>query len=150
MDGMYAVMSVVGPILLGAVILYAVLSNRRKNSAGDLAKTEHATKKLHEELDREDKARESSTAQPFSHGTNPTVRNDATSEHTTRPNISTEHQPVGGARHPRDTLDREPDRDPLSQGSIPSNYDPATSKRKGEAPTAADAEAARVARDGRG
>ncbi|AUW60056.1 hypothetical protein C1T17_03540 [Sphingobium sp. SCG-1] len=66
-----------------------------------------------------------------------------------RPNLSTEHQPIGGAQHPRDTLDREPKRDPLSKGAIPSNYDPATSKRVGDGETAADAEAARVAKPGR-
>jgi hypothetical protein len=31
------------------------------------------------------------------------------------PNISTEHQPEGGARFPSDTLDREPERGPAGQ-----------------------------------
>ncbi|MDX3911084.1 MAG: hypothetical protein QHC67_14875 [Sphingobium sp.] len=154
MDGLYAVMNVLGPLLLGAVILYAILSNRKKRSAADLAQTERGTKALHEELDREDKAREQKTQ---NHNTNPASSQvshgaahiEPTSGKISPPNISTEHQPEGSARHPRDTLDREPDRDPLSQGSIPSNYDPATSKRVGETPTAADAEAARVAKPGR-
>jgi hypothetical protein len=44
----------------------------------------------------------------------------------TRPNLSTENQPEGAGRRPSDTLDREPKRDPLSGGSIPSNYNPDT------------------------
>lgn len=51
---------------------------------------------------------------------------------TPAPNISTEHQPEGAARRPSDTLDREPVRDPVSGGAVPSNYDPATMTRKGE------------------
>lgn len=53
-------------------------------------------------------------------------------EQTRDPNISTENQPEGAARRPSDTLDREPDRDPLSGGSIPSNYNPKTMTRRGE------------------
>ncbi len=55
------------------------------------------------------------------------------SETIVRPNISTENQPEGAARRPSDTLDREPKRDPLSGASIPSNYDPETMTRVGEA-----------------
>lgn len=51
---------------------------------------------------------------------------------TRAPNISTENQPEGAARRPSDTLDREPDRDPLSGGAIPSNYDPEAMTRRGE------------------
>ncbi|MET0365354.1 MAG: hypothetical protein ABW169_11960 [Sphingobium sp.] len=51
---------------------------------------------------------------------------------TDAPNISTENQPKGAARRPSDTLDREPDRDPVSGGTVPSDYDPATMTRKGE------------------
>jgi hypothetical protein len=40
-------------------------------------------------------------------------------EVTKNPNVSTENQPEGSARRPSDTLDREPDRDPESGGSIP-------------------------------
>lgn len=53
-------------------------------------------------------------------------------EHERAPNISTENQPEGAARRPSDTLDREPERDPLSGGAIPSNYDPESMTRKGE------------------
>ena len=48
------------------------------------------------------------------------------------PNISARNQPEGVARRPRDTLDREPERDPISGGTIPSDYDPETMTRKGE------------------
>ena len=51
---------------------------------------------------------------------------------TRNPNISTENQPEGAARRPSDTLDREPERDPLSGGVIPSNYNPETMTRRGE------------------
>ena len=49
-----------------------------------------------------------------------------------RPNISTEHQDEGDARRPRDTLDREPKRDPVSGGTIPGNYNAETMTRVGE------------------
>lgn len=51
---------------------------------------------------------------------------------TRRPNISTENQPVGAARRPSDTLDREPTRDPVSGGTISSDYNPDTMTRRGE------------------
>lgn len=49
-----------------------------------------------------------------------------------RPNVSTEHQDEGDARRPSDTLDREPNRDPQSGGTIPSDYNPETMTREGE------------------
>ena len=49
-----------------------------------------------------------------------------------RPNLSTEHQDEGDARRPRDTLDREPKRDPASGATIPSDYNPKTMTRVGE------------------
>jgi hypothetical protein len=48
------------------------------------------------------------------------------------PNRSTENQPSGSGRRPRDTLDREPKRDPHSGGSIPADYNPDTMTRRGE------------------
>ncbi len=53
-------------------------------------------------------------------------------EHTRRPNISTENQPQGAARRPSDTLDREPTRDPVSGGAVSSDYNPETNTRHGE------------------
>jgi len=47
-------------------------------------------------------------------------------------NLSVENQPGGSARRPRDTLDRDPKRDPLSGGTIPTDYDPHTMTRRGE------------------
>lgn len=149
MDGLYAVMNIAGPLLLGAVLLFAILSNRKKRSAADLAKTEQGTRALHEELDREDKERENAKAPSAAHADSGVASEPEDRSGILRPNISTDHQPAGSARHPRATLDREPKRDPLSGGSIPSNYDPATNKRIGDGPTAADIEAARVAKQGR-
>ncbi|HUD93354.1 hypothetical protein [Sphingobium sp.] len=51
---------------------------------------------------------------------------------TRNPNLSTENQPKGAARRPSDTLDRTPDRDPISGGAIPSDYNPDTMTRRGE------------------
>ena len=59
-------------------------------------------------------------------------RRDVSTQQTRDPNISTENQPPGAARRPSATLDREPERDPLSGGSIPSNYNPETMTRRGE------------------
>lgn len=53
-------------------------------------------------------------------------------DRTPAPNISTENQPEGAARRPSDTLDREPARDLVSGGTVPSDYDSATMTRKGE------------------
>lgn len=149
MDSLYAMMNIIGPLLLGAVLLYAIMSNRKKRSAADLAKTERGTRALREDLDREDKAREHADAmsQPRAGPVPGSERHDETS--IARPNLSTAHQPVGGAQHPRDTLDRDSKRDPLSGGTIPDDYDPATGKRVGDDRTAADPEAARVAQQGR-
>jgi len=57
---------------------------------------------------------------------------DLPTQQTRNPNISTENQPSGAARRPSATLDREPERDPRSGGSIPSNYNPETMTRRGE------------------
>ncbi len=48
------------------------------------------------------------------------------------PNISTENQPEGAARRASDTLDREPDREPISAGAIPSDDDPVAATRHHE------------------
>ena len=52
--------------------------------------------------------------------------------HGDRENRSVVNQPEGAARRPRDTLDREPKRDPASGGSIPDDYNPETMTRRGE------------------
>lgn len=60
------------------------------------------------------------------------TKRDVPTQQTRNPNISTDNQPPGAARRPSATLDREPERDPLSGGSIPSNYNPETMTRRGE------------------
>ncbi|ANI79555.1 MULTISPECIES: hypothetical protein [Sphingobium] len=65
--------------------------------------------------------------------TDPTrSKRNVPTQQTRNPNISTENQPPGAARRPSATLDREPERDPRSGGSIPSNYNPETMTRRGE------------------
>jgi hypothetical protein len=50
MEGLYGTMTIVGPILLAAVILYAVITNSRRSKAQrDL--TERATREQYEKPD---------------------------------------------------------------------------------------------------
>ncbi|MDB5683592.1 MAG: hypothetical protein JWM38_2162 [Sphingomonas bacterium] len=55
MDGssLWGLLTVVGPILLAAVLLWALLHNRRTRAEND--RTEAATHELYERTDREDK-----------------------------------------------------------------------------------------------
>jgi hypothetical protein len=53
---LYPVMTIAGPVLLGLVLLFAVLSNRAKRKRSDLERTEQGTRDLRQQLDREDKA----------------------------------------------------------------------------------------------
>jgi hypothetical protein len=50
---LWSLLTVLGPILLAAVLLWAVLSNRRSKQAHD--RTEQATHDLYKTVDREDK-----------------------------------------------------------------------------------------------
>jgi hypothetical protein len=52
----WGLMTVIGPILLGLALLWAVLHNRR--SPREKAETERATRELYERQDREDKERD--------------------------------------------------------------------------------------------
>lgn len=52
-----------GPILLGIVLVFVIMSNRRNRHPRDIARTEQATHDLYEELDARDKARD----EPASH-----------------------------------------------------------------------------------
>ena len=54
LGSLWGVMTVVGPILLAAVIIWAILNNRR--SPRDEAHTEAATRQMYDEQEREDKA----------------------------------------------------------------------------------------------
>lgn len=50
----WSIMTIVGPVLLGIVLLWAVISNRRSRRETD--RTEAATHNLYDTIDREDKA----------------------------------------------------------------------------------------------
>jgi hypothetical protein len=47
--GMWTVMTIVGPLLLAAVLLWALLRNRSKSSPGEVDRTERATHDLYDE-----------------------------------------------------------------------------------------------------
>lgn len=57
MDGssLWGLLTIVGPILLGAVLLWAVLTNRNRSRAAK-DRAEQATHDLYKTIDREDKA----------------------------------------------------------------------------------------------
>ena len=56
MEGiLYGLVTIGGPILLGAVLIFVMMSNRRHRSPEELARTEAATRELHRQLDAEDK-----------------------------------------------------------------------------------------------
>ena len=56
MDGsIWALVTIGGPILLAAVLIFVMLSNRRHRSPEELARTEAATRELHRQMDEEDK-----------------------------------------------------------------------------------------------
>lgn len=55
---LWAFVIIGGPILFIAVALFVIVSNRRRRSADELARTEEATHELYRELDAEDKARD--------------------------------------------------------------------------------------------
>lgn len=50
----WSIMTIVGPLLLGIVLLWAIISNRRSRRETD--RTETATHNLYDTIDREDKA----------------------------------------------------------------------------------------------
>jgi hypothetical protein len=54
LSSLWGIITVVGPILLLAVLLWAVLSNRRSKAA--VRQSEAATRDLYKNIDREDKA----------------------------------------------------------------------------------------------
>ena len=55
MEALWGVMTVFGPILLMAVMIWAILRNRQQRSQASRDHTERATRQLYEQLDREDK-----------------------------------------------------------------------------------------------
>ena len=54
---MWGLLTILGPILLAAVILWAVLANRNRSRA-EKQRSETATRDLYKTIDREDKAAE--------------------------------------------------------------------------------------------
>lgn len=58
MGNLWGVATVIGPLLLGVVILWAVMRNRKRETPQDLARTEAATHRLYEEEDRDDHQRD--------------------------------------------------------------------------------------------
>ncbi len=54
LSSLWGLLTIVGPILLAAVVLWAVLNNRRSRS--DERHSEAATRDLYKNIDREDKA----------------------------------------------------------------------------------------------
>lgn len=54
--GLWGIITILGPILLAAVLLWAILNNR--TSKAEKRRTEEATKRMHEEQNAHDVARE--------------------------------------------------------------------------------------------
>lgn len=59
---MYGLMTIIGPILLAAVILWAVLANRSRSRA-EKQRSETATRDLYKSIDRQDKATDAARAE---------------------------------------------------------------------------------------
>lgn len=96
---LWGIMTIGGPILLGLVLIWAIVNNRR--SRGEVDRTERATARLYEEQDRIDKANEREDPAPSGDGAPPSDSDEV--RHAE--NLSTRHQQPGDARAPRDTLD---------------------------------------------
>ncbi len=58
MGNLWGVATILGPILLAAVILWALMRNRKRDTPQDVARTEAATHQLYEQEDREDHQRD--------------------------------------------------------------------------------------------
>lgn len=61
MEVLWSVLTVLGPIVLGGVIMYAIIRNRRDTRPGDEARSDMAAKALNDSLNREDKLRDGET-----------------------------------------------------------------------------------------
>jgi len=53
--GFWGFVIIGGPILLGLVLIFVMLSNRRRRDPRDIARTEQATRDLHREMNAEDR-----------------------------------------------------------------------------------------------
>ena len=63
-SSLWAMVTIGGPILLGIVLIFVMLSNRRHRTPEEMRRTESATRDLYRRLDKEDKAREFGSAPP--------------------------------------------------------------------------------------
>ena len=54
MGGLWALVTILGPILLGLALLYAILRNRAGASRRGIDRTERATRRVHREIAQED------------------------------------------------------------------------------------------------
>ena len=55
MGGLWALVTILGPILLGLALLYAILRNRARASRREIDRTERATRRVHQQIAQEDK-----------------------------------------------------------------------------------------------
>lgn len=55
MGGIWSVVVVLGPILLGMVLIWAIMRNRKNQSAQNEARSEAGARNLYDQLDREDR-----------------------------------------------------------------------------------------------
>ncbi|HEY9578783.1 MAG TPA: hypothetical protein VIR65_02845 [Rhizorhapis sp.] len=58
MGGLWSILTVLGPILIAVVVIWAIWRTRRETRPGDVARTEAATRDLRNDIDREDKQRD--------------------------------------------------------------------------------------------
>lgn len=56
MESIYGLMTIIGPIVLGAVLLWAIFNNRRTRA--EEQRTEDATREMYKAQERDDKAQE--------------------------------------------------------------------------------------------
>jgi hypothetical protein len=99
---LWGLLVVGGPVLLGLVLLWATLNNKR--SRAEVQRTERATAQLYEEQDRIDKAMEHASDAPET--SEPRSAKQSIDTQPPTENLSTLNQEPGDARRPSDTLDR--------------------------------------------
>lgn len=54
MGELWSLLTVLGPVLLGLVLIWALIRNRKERTAQSEARTESGTRNLYDRLDRED------------------------------------------------------------------------------------------------
>ena len=58
MGSLWSLATIIGPFLLAAAILWALMRNRKRHAPEDIARTEAATHRLYDRQDAEDHARD--------------------------------------------------------------------------------------------